>query len=96
VEDIMFAMLKTQTINGIYTMTVAVRYVLVVYSMLKISSVPPMSPETIKHKIKRDSISGVMVRVLALSGVDHEFEPDRVKQKTIKLVFDVSPLSIQH
>jgi hypothetical protein len=39
-----------------------------------------MSPETIKHKIKRDSISGVMVRLLALSAVDHEFEPDRVKQ----------------
>ena len=33
-----------------------------------------MSPETIKPKIKRDSISGVIVSVLASSEVDHGFE----------------------
>jgi hypothetical protein len=37
-------------------------------------------------------IHGVMVSVLATSAVDRGFEP----QKTIKLVFDASPLSTQH
>ena len=37
-----------------------------------------------------------MVSVLALSVVDREFEPRRVKPKTIKLVFVASPLSTQH
>jgi hypothetical protein len=37
-------------------------------------------------------IGGVMVSVLAKSAVDHEFEPDRVKPKTIKLVCVASPL----
>ena len=38
-------------------------------------------------------IGGVMVSVLAKSAVDREFEPDRVKPKTIKLVCVASPLS---
>ena len=36
-----------------------------------------------------------MVSVLASSAVDLEVEPDRVKQKTIKLVFAASPLRTQ-
>jgi hypothetical protein len=39
---------------------------------------------------------GVMVSVLASSAVECGFEPDRVKPKTIKLVFVASPLSTQH
>jgi hypothetical protein len=42
------------------------------------------------HTINR--IGGAMVSVLAKSAVDREFEPDRVKPKTIKLVFVASPL----
>ena len=38
-------------------------------------------------------ICGVMVSILA---VDHGFEPDRVKPKTIKLVLVASPLGTQH
>jgi hypothetical protein len=37
-----------------------------------------------------------MVSVLASSAVDRGFDPDRVKPKTIKLVFVASPLSMQH
>ena len=39
---------------------------------------------------------GVMVSVLASSVIDHRFEPDRVKPKTLKLVSVASPLSMQH
>ena len=42
------------------------------------------------------AIGGVMVSVLALSAVDRGFEPDRVKPKTIILVFVASPLSTHH
>ena len=41
-------------------------------------------------------IGGVLVNVLASCAVDHGFEPDRVKTKTIKLVFVASPLSTEH
>jgi len=34
--------------------------------------------------------------LLALNVVDRGFEPDRVKPKTIKLVFSASLLSMQH
>jgi hypothetical protein len=36
-----------------------------------------------------------MVSVLASSAIDHGFKPSSVKPKTIKLVFDASPLSIK-
>ena len=49
---------------------------------------------TFKGTLNR--IGGVMVSVLASSAVDRGFEPDRVKPKTIKLVFVASPLSTQH
>ena len=49
---------------------------------------------TFKGTLNR--IGGVMVSVLASSAVDCGFEPDRVKPKTIKLVFVASPLSTQH
>ena len=39
---------------------------------------------------------GVMVSVLASSVIDHRFEPDRFKPKTLKLIFVASPLSTQH
>jgi hypothetical protein len=55
-----------------------------------------MVPLTLTNLIKINRISGVMVNVLALSAVDRGFEPDRVKPKTIKLVFVASPLSMQH
>ena len=48
---------------------------------------------TFKGTLNR--IGGVMVSVLASSAVDCGFEPDRVKPKTIKLVFVASPLSTQ-
>ena len=41
-------------------------------------------------------IGGVIVSMLASNAVDRGFEPDRVKPKTIKLVFVASPLSTQH
>ena len=37
-----------------------------------------------------------MVNILDLSAVDRWFSPDRVKPKTIKLVFVTSPLTQQH
>ena len=37
-----------------------------------------------------------MVIVLVSSAVDHGFDPDHVKPKTIKLVFGASTLSTQH
>ena len=40
--------------------------------------------------------SGVMVSVFASSAVAHGFKPDRVKPKTLKLVFVASLLSTQH
>ena len=43
-----------------------------------------------------NSIGGVMVNMLASIVVDRGFEHDRIKQKTIKLVFVASPLSTQH
>jgi hypothetical protein len=39
----------------------------------------------------RNRIGGVMVRVLAMSAVDHGFEPRLGKTKDIKLVFVASP-----
>ena len=39
---------------------------------------------------------GVMVSALASSALDREFEPDRVKPKTTKLVCVASPLSTQN
>ena len=44
----------------------------------------------------RNGIGSVMVSLLASSAVDCEFLPDRVKPKTIKLVFVASPLNTQH
>ena len=41
-------------------------------------------------------IGGVMISVLASRVVDYRFEPDRVKPKTIKLVFVASQLSMMH
>ena len=41
-------------------------------------------------------ICGVMVSVLAPSGVDRGFEPGCVRPRTIILVFVTSPLSTQH
>ena len=41
-------------------------------------------------------IGGVMVSVFPSSGVDLGLSLDRVKPKTIKLVFAASPLSTQH
>ena len=46
--------------------------------------------------VDRGFIGGVMVSVLTFSLVDHGFEPDRVKPKTIKLVFVASFLSTHH
>jgi len=40
-------------------------------------------------------IGCVIVCVLALSVVDHWLEPRLLKPKTMKLVFDAAPLSIQ-
>ena len=44
--------------------------------------------------VDRGFISGVMVSVLSLNAVDRGF--DRIKPKTIKLVFVASPLGTQH
>ena len=41
-------------------------------------------------------IGDVMVVMIASSEVDSGFEYDRVKPKTLKLVFVASPLSTQH
>jgi len=41
-------------------------------------------------------IGGVIVSVLASGAVDRGFEHDRVKTKTIKLVFVASLLRTQH
>ena len=41
-------------------------------------------------------IGGVIVSVLASSAVDRGFDLDRVKPKTIKLVFAAFPLSTRH
>jgi hypothetical protein len=41
-------------------------------------------------------ISGEMVCVLASSAVGRDFQPDRVKLKTVKLIFSVSSLSTHH
>jgi hypothetical protein len=41
-------------------------------------------------------IGGVMVSMLTSSAVGRGFESSRVIPKTIKLVFVVSPLSMQH
>ena len=41
-------------------------------------------------------IGGVMVSVIASSAVDRGFEPRSGKPKTVKLVFDASPLSTHH
>jgi hypothetical protein len=38
-----------------------------------------------------DRISGVVVNVLALNGLNGEFPPNLVKPKNIKLEFAVSP-----
>ena len=43
-----------------------------------------------------NSIGGVMVSVLASIVVDRGFEPDRVKQRTIILVFVASPINTPH
>jgi hypothetical protein len=45
---------------------------------------------------KKNCNGGVMVTVLASSAVDRGFEPNRVKLKTIKMVFVAFPLSMQH
>jgi hypothetical protein len=42
------------------------------------------------------NVQRVMVSVLATSVIDLKFEPDQVKQKTIKLVFVAYPLSMLH
>ena len=44
---------------------------------------------------QKNSISGVMVSTLSSNGVDHGFEPDQIKPKTVKLVFVASPQSLQ-
>ena len=44
----------------------------------------------------KKSLGGVMGSVLVSSAVDRGLSHDRVKPKTIKLVFFVSPLSTQH
>jgi len=52
-----------------------------------------------KKTKKYYAVSGVMplmASMLTLTAVDHVFEPDRVKPKTMKLVFVASPLSMQH
>jgi hypothetical protein len=41
-------------------------------------------------------ISGAMVSVFTSSAGDREYKPDRVKPKTIQLVFVVSSLSTWH
>ena len=41
-------------------------------------------------------MGGVMVIVLDSSVIDRGLNPDRVKIKTIKLVFVACPLSMQH
>ena len=46
--------------------------------------------------VDRGFSSGVTVSVLASRVVDRGFKPDRVKLKTMKLVFVVSALSTQH
>ena len=46
--------------------------------------------------IRNDRIGGVMVSVLASSVVDHGSSADRVKPKTITLVFVASLLSTHH
>jgi hypothetical protein len=47
-------------------------------------------------RVEENRISDLMVSALASSAVDCRFEPDRVKPKTIKLVFVSFPLSMQH
>ena len=42
------------------------------------------------------SIGGVIVNMLAAIVVDRGFEHDRIKQKTIKLVFVASPINTPH
>ena len=41
-------------------------------------------------------IGGVMVSALPSSLVDRGFDPDRVKPKTIQMIFVGSPISTQH
>ena len=41
-------------------------------------------------------IGDVMVSALPSSLVDRGFDPDRVKPKTIKMIFVASPISTQH
>jgi hypothetical protein len=50
----------------------------------------------IKLVYDMNRIGDVMVIVLAVSVIDRWFEPGRVKPKTIKLVYVVSPLSTQY
>jgi hypothetical protein len=45
---------------------------------------------------QHNCIGSVIVSVLASSEVGRGFDPDRVKSKTMKLVFVASPLNIQH
>ena len=44
----------------------------------------------------KDHIGGVMVSLIASSVVDRGLSPDRIKTKTMKLVFVASSLSTQH
>ena len=48
------------------------------------------------HLRSTHHIGSVMVSVLTCRVVDRGFESDRVKPKTMKLVFVESPLNVQH
>ena len=55
-----------------------------------------MTYEHVLFTLVISRIGGVIVSVLASSAVYRGFEPDRVKPKTIKLVFVAPLLSTQH
>ena len=54
------------------------------------------SSQLTNHLRSANCIGSVMVSVLTCMVVDRGFESDRVKPKTMKLVFVESPLTMQH